>query len=88
MSYLQRQMNALKFDKRLLELNIKSGTITMDEFNTHLTQLPDAQANAEQLDLASDNDSFSNDMNGGSHPAESPATTQPPRSTDPFGSGF
>lgn len=87
MSYLQKQMNYLKFDKRLLEMNLKSGTITQAEYEQHMASLVDSEANAAQLDLSADSDHDS--MNGSHHPADNrPSTPTMPTNNDPFGSGF
>ena len=88
MSYLQKQMNFLRFDKRLLEINLKRGNITREEYDQHIQNLPDDEANSEKLELGKDEAESSLDtMNGGSHPADNEAT-QIPTNTDPFGSGF
>lgn len=87
MSYLQNQMNVLKFDKRLLEINLKSGAITQDEYKQHLNTLSDSSANAVKLDLATEpEDSFSQ-VGNSSQNSEAPANDIP-TNTDPFGSGF
>ncbi|MEM7645533.1 MAG: hypothetical protein AAF203_01375 [Pseudomonadota bacterium] len=85
MSYLQQQMNTLKYDKRLLEMNIKKKNLTADEYKSHLDQLPDDAANAEKLQLESETEApaAQETMNGDSHPAQGT-----PFNTDPFGSGF
>ena len=86
MSYLQKQMNFLRFDKRLLEINLKSGNITQSEYDQHIQALPDDEANAEKLELGKEEaESTMETMNGDSHPAGEPAM---PTNTDPFGSGF
>ena len=90
MSYLQNQMNELKFDKRLLEINLKSGTVTQEEYQRHISALADDEANATQLDLASEAEESKQAMNGDSHPADATGESTPamPTNTDPFGSGF
>lgn len=89
MSYLQNQMNILKFDKRLLEINLKNGTITEDEYQQFLSNLKDDNANAIKLDLATEAENQKDAMNGESHPADqSQESTPMPTNTDPFGSGF
>lgn len=93
MSYLQEQMKVLKFDKRLLEMNFKKGTINQDDYKNHINQLPDDVNNAEALSLDSDSDkqeeaaatpteetAGATDMHG----APSVSSTN----TDPFGSGY
>lgn len=89
MSYLQQQMNFLKFDKRLLEINLKNGTITQAEYDQHIQSLADDEANSMKVDLGGDSNDAADSMNGGSHPADT-ATEAPtmPTNNDPFGSGF
>ena len=90
MSYLQNQMNVLKFDKRLLEINFKSGAITEDEYKQHLAALSDDEANAMALDLASEAEEAAKESMNGSSPAGDGMGEQQsmPTNTDPFGSGF
>ena len=89
MSYLQQQMNLLKFDKRLLEINLKNGTITQAEYDQHIQALNDDEANATKVDLGGDSSDAADSMNGGSHPADSSSETPVmPTNNDPFGSGF
>lgn len=89
MSYLQQQMNFLKYDKRLLEINLKNGNITKEEYDQYLADLVDDETNATTVNLVSDSDNQVDSMNGGSHPADPAADSQPmPTNNDPFGSGF
>ena len=89
MSYLQQQMGFLKFDKRLLEINLKNGTITEAEYQQHIQALTDDEANATKVDLGGDSNDAADSMNGGSHPADQATETQSmPTNNDPFGSGF
>lgn len=85
MSYLQQQMNVLKFDKRLLEINLKSGTITEADYTNHLAKLTDVQNNSEQINLESDKSVQDPEktMNG-----NTPGESQPIANIDPFGSGY
>ena len=86
MSYLQQQMNFLKYDKRLLEMNLKNGTVTAEEYTTHIEQLKDDAANAEQVKFESEKETpVQESMNGESHPADTQNFTP---NTDPFGSGY
>jgi hypothetical protein len=48
---LNKALETLKFDKRLLELNLKQGRITKEEFEQALKSLPDLQDACEKLDL-------------------------------------
>ncbi len=88
MSYLQKQMNVLKFDKRLLEMNYKNGNLTEEEYKQHLSTLKDDVANSESIEISNDNDS-PDSLNGGHHPVEAPKESPAmPTNNDPFGSGF
>ena len=82
MSYLQRQMETLKYDKRLLEINLKNGSITREEYDNFITQLADSSANAEKLQLEKEVET----------PEANSAMQAPannfPTNTDPFGSGY
>ena len=61
MSYLQKQMDALKFDKRLLEMNRKKGVITEDEYQKHLKSLEDSTANSTHFEMEATPKEESND---------------------------
>lgn len=73
MAYLQEQMEILKFDKRLLEANLKSGKITQDQYNQFLNQLTDVESQSEKLNL--------DDSSTATEPAPEAPTTEP--SSDP-----
>lgn len=85
MAYLQEQMKILKYDKRLLEINLKSGSITQDEYNKYLAQLSDMQNASEKLVL---DESNHDDFNGSGPSQAEPKPSMTPPSSDPFGSGF
>lgn len=86
MSYLEQQMNLLKFDKRLLEINLKSGAITKAEFEQHIKTLKDEADRSERMTLEGDNDDFGPSMSG--HRSVAPAPAKPTTNNDPFGSGY
>jgi hypothetical protein len=48
---LDKAMKNLKFDSRLVEHNLRSGTITKEDLQKHLAQLPDSGANAIKIEL-------------------------------------
>lgn len=48
---LNKALEDLKFDKRLLDLHIKQGRLTKEEMAKHMSQLPDLSADCEKLDL-------------------------------------
>ena len=51
MAYLQEQMEILKFDKRLLEINLKNGSITNEQYKQFLSQLEDVESQSEKINL-------------------------------------
>lgn len=75
-------VEALKFDKRLLEINFKNGLLTKEEYQKFLDQLPDAAANATNMTLEDEEDFGS---------PQAPAATEPtpstPTSDDANGAG-
>lgn len=44
-------MKNLKFDKRLIEWNLRNGIITQEEYKKYLEQLPDSGGNVDLLNL-------------------------------------
>lgn len=48
---LFKAMQNLKFDKRLAERHITTGTMTEAEWNQHLQKLPDMAHNVDVLDM-------------------------------------
>lgn len=48
---LNKALNNLKFDKRLIELNLKLGRITKAEVADAMKNLPDLEDQCEKLDL-------------------------------------
>lgn len=51
---LNKAIEGLKFDKRLIELNLKLGRITREEAEQYIRSLPDLQAQCEKLDIEKD----------------------------------
>ena len=51
---LDKAMKSLKYDTRMLEFNLRAGTLTKEEVKKHLEQLPDSGNNCEKLDLEED----------------------------------
>ncbi|NQZ19670.1 MAG: hypothetical protein HRT44_10500 [Bdellovibrionales bacterium] len=64
MAYLQEQMEILKLDKRLLEINLKNGSLTEEAYKAHLAQLADLEAQSEKLVLE--------ELSGGQSEPEAP----------------
>lgn len=95
MAYLQEQMKILKFDKRMLEINLKNGSLTEADYKSYLSQLRDMEANSEKLVLeegaaapeAPTPAPVSNNPFGESVETNTTPVNTPPNS-DPFGSGF
>ncbi len=48
---LNKALLNLKFDKRLLDLNVKMGRVTQDEMDANDKNLPDLEAQSEKLDI-------------------------------------
>lgn len=48
---LNKAVENLKFDKRLLDLNLRLGRLTQDEYNQHLKSLEDLEVDSAKLDL-------------------------------------
>ena len=48
---LNKALEDLKFDKRLVELNVKMGRVTKEQIDQHNKTLPDLEAQCEKLDI-------------------------------------
>lgn len=48
---LNKALENLKFDKRLVELNLKLGRVTKEEIKQNTQNLPDLEAQCEKLDI-------------------------------------
>jgi hypothetical protein len=48
---LNKAVENLKFDKRLLDLNLRLGRLTQDEYNQHLKGLEDLESDSSKVDL-------------------------------------
>ena len=48
---LNKALENLKFDKRLVDLNIKQGRVTKEEVAKNDTNLPDLESQCEKLDI-------------------------------------
>ncbi|MFZ3229750.1 MAG: hypothetical protein WA160_06070 [Pseudobdellovibrio sp.] len=54
---LNKALENLKFDKRLVDLNIRLGLITQEQIDAHEKSLVDLEAQSEKLDIEKeDND--------------------------------
>lgn len=59
MKDLDKALENLKFDKRMLDWNLNNGVLDPSELNAHKQNLKDLSANSAPLELA--DDSFDND---------------------------
>lgn len=61
---LSKELEKLKYDKRLLEWHVSRGKLSKEDAKKHLDSLPDLASNVEQVNLgnaqSSDNDNSSN----------------------------
>ena len=48
---LNKALENLKFDKRLVDLNVKQGRVTKEEVTKNDQSLPDLESQCEKLDL-------------------------------------
>lgn len=48
---LNKALEGLKFDKRLVELNLKLGRVTLEEIKQNTQNLPDLEDQSEKLDI-------------------------------------
>lgn len=48
---LNKAIENLKFDKRLVELNLKLGRVTQQELDQKSKELPDLESQSEKLNL-------------------------------------
>ena len=53
---LDKSMQTLKFDSRLVEYNLRSGQLTNEELAKHLASLPDLSHNCEKIDIDENGD--------------------------------
>jgi hypothetical protein len=48
---LNKALEDLKFDKRLIDLNIKMGRVTKEQIDQNTKKLPDLESQCDKLDL-------------------------------------
>jgi hypothetical protein len=48
---LNKALEDLKFDKRLIDLNVKMGRVTKEQMDQNTKNLPDLESQCEKLDL-------------------------------------
>jgi hypothetical protein len=60
---LEKALKEFKFDKRLLDHNLKTGMITEEEYQKYLTTLSDSANNCEILDVENSDHSDESENN-------------------------
>lgn len=48
---LNKNAENMKYDKRLLDINLKLGLLTKDEYEQHLKSLKDVEADSEKIEI-------------------------------------
>lgn len=48
---LNKSMEKMKFDHRLLDLNLRLGLITQEEYDKYVVSLPDSAENSEKINI-------------------------------------
>ena len=51
MKNLERALNHLRFDERLIDWNLQNGIISQSELDTHLNSLQDVHSEAIKIDI-------------------------------------
>ena len=51
---MARQSDELKYDFRIVHLNIKRGNLTLDEYKKHLKSLPDLENQTDEVPAFTD----------------------------------
>lgn len=54
---LNKALENLKFDKRLIDLNIKMGRLTQEEATAYNKSLQDLEANSEKIEIEKEDSS-------------------------------
>ncbi len=96
MAYIHDQMQKLKFDNRMVNINLKRGTLTEEELKQHRDGQPDESAKVERFNLEEDiKDASSLEAHeGNSQDHSSPFVedqsqmNQGMESSNPFGQGM
>ena len=61
---LNKAYEKMKYDRRLLDLNLRLGQITQEEYDTYVNNLPDVGDNSEKINIE---DSKSETADFGTH---------------------
>jgi hypothetical protein len=64
---LAKEIEKLKYDKRLTDYQIRSGKMSKDELGKHLQSLPDSAENVDNLRLSEDGTETQADHLNGNH---------------------
>lgn len=60
---LKQSIENLKFDARMVDINLKASLLNQSELKTHLDKLPDLKANCETVDFENEShDSLGDDQ--------------------------
>ena len=51
---LSKELEKVKYDKRLLDWHVSRGKISKDELNKYLSSLPDLASNVEKFEITSE----------------------------------
>ncbi|MES3036512.1 MAG: hypothetical protein V4736_01275 [Bdellovibrionota bacterium] len=62
MSAFKKALDALKFDKRMIEGNMNRGSVSKEDLEKHLKDLPDMGSNIDLMSMNNDDDSDSSDQ--------------------------
>ncbi len=54
---LNKNAENMKYDNRLLDINLKLGLLTKEEYEQHLKSLKDVEAESEKIDIEEQNSS-------------------------------
>jgi hypothetical protein len=64
---LYKEIEKLKYDKRLTDWQIRAGKITREDLNKHLQNLPDSADNVDSLRLSEESGNGEADQLNGNH---------------------
>jgi len=66
---LFKEIEKLKFDKRLTAWNVSRGNLSQADLNKHLASLPDSASNVESLKIAEESANANGAHSGADHQA-------------------
>lgn len=62
---LSKEIEKLKYDKRLMDWNLSRGKVSKAELDSYLGSLPDLSHNVEEFSLGHDSDDLNSSSNNG-----------------------